>query len=156
MCDIDPKFERIRDFLSQIPSEFFVAYRKPSVWSPKMRWVKAAHQQPMEHRDYSELASRYEKLALYCYRSRRNIVALNAEAGPNSKVRRWFGMNVIAPGTGVPLPRESDGSRWWHFLVIGRGPIRAAGYVIVTKVAAKDRAEGADKIARLQEIWTSP
>lgn len=150
---IDQKFERIREFLSEIPSEFFVAYRKPSLWRLTLRWKKSAHQRPMEHRDYCELASQYEKVALYSYLLRRNIVALNTEPGPDAKVRRFLGMNMIVKGTRTPLPRGSDGSRWWHFLVIGSGPIRAAGYVIVTKVAAKDRADGFNKIARLQEIW---
>jgi hypothetical protein len=152
---VEAKFNRLRDFLSTLPSQFCLVYRARCILGcVKLKWCKAASQEKMSRHDYDKLASRYHEIALNSYQRNRSYILKEASPPATSKTEKWCGFTV-------PLPDEAPRSkvttavtcrRWWH-LVIGTGATREAGYVIVTRVAAAREEDLLGFISTIQEIW---
>lgn len=150
MRDDDKTFDRIRDYLWSRPCGFCVVYRlEKSLFGVKLKWCKAISLVNNNQEEYKKLAATYQEVAEQCYHRNRVYILKESVPRPNSKTRRWCGFTISEKGD-LP-PANSEGRRWWQF-VIGAGPVRNAGYVIVARVSAMDNTEVRDCVAQVQQI----
>jgi hypothetical protein len=152
MITDDEKLERIREFLSGRLADFVLVYRvEKSKAGPELKWIKAASLDIKDCEDCEELAAKYQEIATYSYKIRRNMMLEEYQLNQDTQTRIWHGLSVATGKNKVPAPTNSLGQRWWH-LVIGAGATRKAGYVIVTRVAAKNLTDLRKCIAEIQSI----
>ena len=158
----DKSFETLKNFLWACPCDFCVVYQANGIGIIKqgnksepiveLKWCGAFSLKKRTPKENDKLAAKFQEVATHCYGHKRNLILNENLPSANSKTQRWFGLNVRA-GTRNPTPANSLGQRWWH-LVVGSGATREAGYVIVTRVAAKAPKELHDYVAKIQEIMS--
>jgi hypothetical protein len=156
----DEKIERLKDFLWACPCNFCIVYQANQVGLVKqgnqseimieLKWCGAFSMKKRTAGENDELGAQYHEAALHCYENNRNLMINENMPMANSKTQRWHGLSIRI-GTRSPTPANSRGQRWWH-LIVGSGATRKAGYVIVTRVAAKDAKELQDRVDTIQQI----
>jgi hypothetical protein len=146
----EKRFERLKDYLSTLPAYFVLVYRRRfSVIVPRLKWCKAVARPLRTHEGYDKLAARYKMAAVYAYSNRRNLILQENLPSANPKRREWCGFRV--PRELNPPPLNALGQKPWH-LVVGSGATCSAGYVIVTRLLAKDEQELSSCFAKINEI----
>ena len=152
MITEDEKLERIREFLTSRAAEFVLVYRvKKSEAGPELRWIRAASLNIKAREDCDALAAKYQEIATHSYETKQNMMLEEYQLNQSTQTRLWLGLSVAAGKNKVPAPTNSLGQRWWQ-LVIGAGATRKAGYVIVTRVAARNLIDLRKDIAEIQSI----
>lgn len=145
----------LNNYLWQFPADFCLIYRKPkSWWRSDLNLRSATSLSYKSLQDCEESGNKYRLLASDCYRQSLDMV-IEELVDPSSKgwisVRAWKARIFKALKIRTPTPANSNGQRWWQ-LVVASGPTRKAGYVIVTRVAARNIAELRQCIKGIQAI----
>lgn len=156
----DEKFERLKNFLWGCTCNFCIVYRANEVGVVKqgkkqepiieLKWCGAFSMKKRTPSENDELGALYHEAAWYCYEHNRNLILNENLPRANSKTQRWHGLSIRI-GRRDPTPANSLGQRWWH-LIVGSGATRKAGFVVVTRVAAKEAKELQDYVTRIQQI----
>jgi hypothetical protein len=147
------RFEKLNDFLWKCPCDFCMVYRvKKNPTDLKLKWCKAISLNKQNHEGYEKLAAKYQKVAEHCYQHKRNLILKENLPSATSSSQDWCGLKIPVGAIDNPPPANSIGKRWWH-LVVGSGIVRDTGYIIVTRIAAKEANEVRDCIKQLERIW---
>lgn len=146
MNDEVRKLEKIRELLSKLPVEFVVIYRgKMTKKGLEFRWCRAVSRAKKTHEQYDQLATMFRDIALHSYQNKQSVILEEVVSRPNSKTKRWCGLNVPVAKNVKSPPTNSIGQRWWE-LVVEPVTTCGVGYVVVARVAAKEESEVADYI----------
>lgn len=143
------KLDRVRIYLEKLPSDFVIIYQPISRLLPfKLKWRAAAGQKGASREDVRIIAGTFIKLATSCYMRKRTLALPERLPGPKSKIQQWRGLSCAVGEDTTPGPTNSIGQRWW-LVVIGDGPLRDAGYVLVARVAAVSKTEIDNHVVRI-------
>jgi hypothetical protein len=156
----DEKFERLKDYLWGRTCNFCIVYRANEVGTVQhgnkrepiveLKWCAAFSMKKRTPAENDELGAKYHAAAFHCYEHNRNLILNENLPGANSRTQLWHGLSIRL-GSKNPVPANSLGQRWWH-LVVGSGATRKAGFVVVTRLAAKEDKELLDHVAMIQNI----
>ena len=148
------RFDSLIEYLWNYPADFCLVYRKAKSWGRSLNLRGAfSHRYKSQH-DGEKSGEEYRLLATDCYYRRRDRIIeemLNPRSNTWKSVEVSKGRLFKALRILTPTPANSVGKRWWQ-LVVASGPTRDAGYVIVTRVAARDATELHQCIKGIQEI----
>jgi hypothetical protein len=152
MSGENEKFESLRGYLSRFPLFFCLVFRgEEAKDGVELKWCKAIAPDKKTREEYDKLAAKFRAVAMHCFQHRRNLILKENIAGINSRTPRWCGLNIPTETDENLLPANSLGQRWWH-VVVGAGPTRSAGFVIVARIAVKETKELHNCIAHIQKI----
>jgi hypothetical protein len=135
------KLEKVRSYMQKLPSDFVIIYKPISRLLPfKLKWRAAAGRKEASRQDVEKIAAACIRVATYYYLRKKTLTLAERFPGPKSKVRGWRGLTYAVGEDTIPGPVNSIGQRWW-LVVVGDGPLREAGYVLVARVAGVSKAE---------------
>ncbi len=156
----EKKFEQLKNYFGAYTCNFCIVYQADEVGVVKhgkkrepiveLKWCGVFSMEEQTSEENDELGAKYHEAAFHCYEHNRNLVLNENLPGANSQTQQWHGLSIRI-GSKNPTPPNSLGQRWWH-LIVGSGATRKAGYVIVARLAAKDKKELQDHIAKIQRI----
>jgi hypothetical protein len=157
----DERLEKAGRLLWEQRAHFLLAYcEKDREADHELKWTLAWSQASKAREYHEKLAAKYHAFATHYYQRKRDKIFEEVIDPLNGK---W---TTIGPVTGklmrallgnlddIKTPANSIGQRWWQ-LVIASGATHNAGYVIVTRVAAKDAKEVRKYITDIQAIMSS-
>jgi hypothetical protein len=152
MNDENAKFGRVREFLSNSPTEFVLIYRgKLTKAGLELKWCRAVSREKRRHEEYNQLAAIYQEIAVHSFQNKQSVILKETPSRANSQSVRWCGLEIHRAPYKGPLPTNSIGQSWWDFVV---EPVdnRRIGYVVIARVAAKENKEVANYIRRIYDI----
>jgi hypothetical protein len=157
----DERLEKAGMLFWEQRADFLVAYcEKDKETDHELKWRLAWTLASKAREDCERLAAKYHAFATYYYKRKRDKIFEEVIDPLNGK------LTTIGLGTGklmralmgtledIETPANAIGQRWWQ-LVIASGATRNAGYVIVTRVAAKDANEARKYITDIQAIMSN-
>jgi len=128
------KFEKVREFVfGHLNTDLVMVYRHkdPSAGN-ELKWCRAYSAKDWRtQQDYDRAAAHYYSIAKSCFDERKNFLTDESPGAPNEA-----------------------GQRWW-VLILGGGPLRDAGYVLVVRVAIKDPKELESAVRQVYNIFGS-
>jgi hypothetical protein len=150
----EEKFEYVRRFLATLNVDLIMAYcPKDPPNQHQLKWCRSASALDSRNReDYNAAAAHYYSVAKTCFDHRKNLIRMEYVAV--DRAIRHFGI-IFRKAKPRPGPANANGQRW-HTLVIGAGPIRDAGYVLVARIAVKKPRELKACIGQINKIFNAP
>ncbi|MEY2429572.1 MAG: hypothetical protein QOJ40_2457 [Verrucomicrobiota bacterium] len=149
--DDERRFEELRRFFFNLNTDLIMAYcLKDPPASGELKWCRAASAlDRMTREGYNAAAAYYHDLANWCFKQRKNL--MTREYIGTDPPLRFLGLTVRKPKP-RPGPLNASGQGWWT-LVVGVGPLRNAGYVMVARTAAKKAGELQVRVQQVYEIF---
>lgn len=149
MINEEEKLGNVKAYLQKLRADFCLIYRgTESEEGREVHWIRPVSFASKTCADCAELATRY--LALATHRWKEKQSAIVEEKIGTGVGATWFGFET-ATGDLTSSPANPVGERWWHIIVVS-GTTPQLGYVIATRIPAKEPNDCRKCILDIQAI----
>jgi hypothetical protein len=149
MINEEEKLGNVRAYLQNLRADFCLVYRgTENKEDRKLQWIRAMSYASETCADCAELATKYLALATHRWQEKQSAIV---EEKIGTRVgTTWFGFET-ATGDLTSSPANPVGERWWHVIVVS-GTTPQLGYVIATRIPAKEPNDCRKCILDIQAI----
>jgi hypothetical protein len=145
MITDEEKLGNVKAYLQDFRADFCLVYRGTE--NKEVHWIRPMSYASETCVDCAELATKYVALATHRWQEKQSLI-LEEKKGTESIP--WLGL-LIPTGEPTSFPANALGERWWTVIVVS-GTTPQLGYVIVTRIPAKDSKDCRKCILDIQAI----
>jgi hypothetical protein len=145
MITDEEKLGNVKAYLQNLRADFCLVYRGTE--NKEVHWIRPMSYASETCADCAELATKYLALATHRWQEKQSAIL---EEKKGTEGIPWFGFETPM-GNLTSFPANSLGERWWTVIVVS-GTTPQLGYVIATRIPAKEPNECRKCILDIQAI----